>query len=82
MLTLSITSESRPTLRDPLLMRAVKLRKNDKDRRKKPQSKQRQDEEVNATSSRDIRTFFEKPSAISSTKTSTPKSVVELNDDE
>ena len=54
-----------------------KIEKNDKDRRKKPQSKQRQDEEVNATSSRDIRTFFEKCGAISSTKTSTPKSVVD-----
>ena len=53
--------------------------KNDKDGLKKHR---RKDEEVNATSSRDNRTFFEKRGTISSTKTSTSKNVVELSDDE
>ena len=58
------------------------IEKNDKDCRKKTQSKQRKDEEVYGTSSRDIRIFFEKRGTVSSTKTSTPKNVVELSDDE
>ena len=58
------------------------IEKNDKDRRKKKtQTKQRKDEKVNATSSRDIITFFEKRSTISSTKTSTPENLGELSDD-
>ena len=47
----------------------------------KTQSNQRKDEEVNATSSRD-RTFFEKRGTMPSMKTSTPKNLVELSDDE
>ena len=51
-------------------------------RHKKTQSKQSKDEEINATSSREIRTFFEKRGTISSSKTSIPENVVELSDDE
>ena len=75
MLTLSITSERRPTLRGPLLMGAAKLRKMIKTVLKNT-IKQRKNKEVNATSSRDIRTFFEKRGTISSTKTRTPKNMV------
>ena len=58
------------------------IEKNDKDCRKETQSKQRKDEEVNATSPRNIRTFFEKHGTIFSTKTNTLKNVAELSDDE
>ena len=66
-----------------LLMGAAKLRKMMKTvRHKKTQSKQSKDEEINANSSREIRTFFEKRGTISSSKTSIPENVVELSDDE
>ena len=82
MLTLSITSERKTTLRSPFLMGAVKLGKRINNVAKKTQSIQRKNEKVNATSSRDIRTCFEKRGTISSTKTSTPENVLELRDDE
>ena len=48
------------------------IEKNDKDYRKETQSKQRKDEEVNATSLRDIRIFFEKQGTISRMQKSSP----------
>ena len=58
------------------------IEKNDEDLRNTTQLKQLKDNEVNATSSRDIRTSFKKRGTISSTKTSTLNNVVELSDDQ
>ena len=60
----------------------IEIEKNDKDHRKKTQSKQCRGEVINATSSRDIRTFLEKCGTISSKKKGTPKKVEELGDEE
>ena len=56
MLTLSVTNERRPTLEGPLMTGAEELRKMGKIVVKKHHCK---DKEVNVTSPRDIRTFFE-----------------------